>query len=47
MLLMMIMTNSRKIMGDQVNGTALNILEWITTIAIFAATGGLLIAWIF
>jgi Mn2+/Fe2+ NRAMP family transporter len=47
MLLIMIMINSRKIMGDQVNGPALNVLGWITTAAIFAATAGLVLSWIF
>ena len=44
-LLIMLMTNNRKIMGDRVNGRGLNILGWITTAAIFAATVGLVITW--
>ena len=47
LLLIMIMTNSRKIMGDQVNGRAINILGGITTLAIFAASLGLVATWIF
>jgi NRAMP (natural resistance-associated macrophage protein)-like metal ion transporter len=46
MLLIMLMTNNRSIMGDRVNGRAINVLGWITTIAIFAATLGLVISWI-
>jgi NRAMP (natural resistance-associated macrophage protein)-like metal ion transporter len=46
MLLMMRMTNNRAIMGNRVNGRAINILGWITTIAIFSATLGLVISWI-
>lgn len=46
MLLIMLMTNNRSIMGDRVNGRAINILGWITTIAIFAATLGLVLSWI-
>jgi Mn2+/Fe2+ NRAMP family transporter len=46
MLLIMLMTNRRDIMGEQVNGRAINALGWITTIAIFAATVGLVITWI-
>ena len=38
MLLIMIMTNRRAIMGDKVNGRAVNILGWITTVLIFAAS---------
>lgn len=46
MLLIMRMTNNPVIMGNnRVNGRALNILGWITTIAIFAASAGLLISW--
>ncbi|MBV9744283.1 MAG: divalent metal cation transporter [Acidobacteriia bacterium] len=45
MLLIMRMTNNPAIMGKRVNGRALNILGWITTIAIFAATLGLVISW--
>ena len=46
MLLIMRMTNNKKIMGNRVNGRAINVLGWITTIAIFGASVGLIIAWI-
>jgi len=46
LLLIMLMTNNRTIMGAQVNSRALNVLGWITTGAIFAATGGLVLSWI-
>ncbi len=46
MLLIMLMTNNRAIMGDRVNGRGINLLGWITTVAIFAATLGLVITWI-
>ena len=45
MLLIMRMTNNPAIMGKRVNGRAVNILGWITTIAIFGATVGLVISW--
>ena len=45
LLLIMLMTNNRKIMGDRVNSRGLNILGWATTVAIFAATAGLVITW--
>jgi Mn2+/Fe2+ NRAMP family transporter len=45
MLLIMRMTNNPAIMGKRVNGRAINILGWITTIAIFAASVGLVISW--
>src|SRR4029453_12781632 len=46
LLLIMLMTNNRRIMGEQVNSRALNVLGWITTGAIFAATVGLVISWL-
>jgi len=45
LLLIMLMTNNRKIMGNRVNSVGLNILGWITTTAIFAATVGLIVTW--
>ena len=45
MLLIMRMTNNPAIMGKRVNGPAMNILGWITTAAIFAASLGLVISW--
>jgi Mn2+/Fe2+ NRAMP family transporter len=41
----MFITNNRSIMGQWVNTRALNVLGWITTIAIFAATVGLVVSW--
>jgi NRAMP (natural resistance-associated macrophage protein)-like metal ion transporter len=46
MLLIMRMTNNPAIMGKRVNGRAINILGWITTIATFSASIGLVISWI-
>jgi Mn2+/Fe2+ NRAMP family transporter len=45
MLLIMLMTNKRALMGNRVNGRGINILGWATTICIFAATLGLVITW--
>lgn len=45
LLLIMLMTNSRKIMGKQTNGLWMNVLGWFTTAAIFAATAGLVVTW--
>ena len=39
-------TTNREIMGDKVNGRAMNILGWTTTVTIFAATLALVITWI-
>ncbi|MCU1272655.1 MAG: natural resistance-associated macrophage protein [Bryobacterales bacterium] len=46
MLLIMLMTNKRSIMGQRVNGRAINVLGWITTALIFAASIGLIWSWI-
>jgi Mn2+/Fe2+ NRAMP family transporter len=46
MLLIMLMTNRRSIMGDKVNGRTMNVLGWLTTATIFAATAGLVYTWI-
>ena len=45
LLLIMLMTNNHTIMGDKVNGRAINILGSITTAAIFAASAGLVASW--
>lgn len=45
MLLIMRMTSDRSLMGDAVNGRAVNVLGWATTAAIFAATAGLICTW--
>ena len=46
MLLILKITNDRRIMGDRVNGRAINVLAWITAAMIFAVSGALLISWI-
>lgn len=46
MLLILLMTNDRRIVGDRVNGRAINVLGWITTIAIFSASAALVVSWI-
>lgn len=45
MLLIMLMTNNKTVMGDRVNSRGLNILGWITTIAIFSASVTLIVTW--
>jgi Mn2+/Fe2+ NRAMP family transporter len=46
MLLLMLLTGSRKVMGDRVNSPGLAVLGWVTTAAIFAATIGLVVTWL-
>lgn len=43
MLLILLMTNDRRIMGDRVNGLGTNILGWITTTAISLASVALIV----
>lgn len=46
MLLIMLITTNRKIMGRWVNTRPMNVLGWLTTAAIFAASLGLLVTWL-
>jgi Mn2+/Fe2+ NRAMP family transporter len=46
MLMIVLMTNDRRLMGDKVNSFWLNALSWVTVIAIFAATIGLIASWV-
>ena len=46
MLLIMLLTSSRAVMGDRVNSPGLAVLGWVTTAAVFAATIGLILTWI-
>jgi NRAMP (natural resistance-associated macrophage protein)-like metal ion transporter len=45
LVLIMLVTNNKKVMGKRVNGTALNIAGWVTTLAMFAAAIGLAVTW--
>ncbi|HEY7302642.1 MAG TPA: divalent metal cation transporter [Bryobacteraceae bacterium] len=45
MLLIMRMTSNPAIVGRRVNGAAIKILGWVTTVVIFAATAGLVVSW--
>jgi Mn2+/Fe2+ NRAMP family transporter len=45
MLLIMLMTNNKRVMGKHTNKRGTNVLGWATTFSIFAATVGLVITW--
>ncbi len=45
MLLIILMTNNRAIMGGRVNSRGMNVLGWLTTGAISLATMGLVVTW--
>lgn len=46
LLLMMLMTNDRAVMGNRVNGRLTNLLGWTTTAVTFAAALGLVATWL-
>jgi Mn2+/Fe2+ NRAMP family transporter len=46
LVLMLIMTNDRRMMGDKVNGRLTNLLGWTTAVITFLATGFLVASWI-
>jgi Mn2+/Fe2+ NRAMP family transporter len=46
LLLLMLMTNNRTIMGNKVNTRAMNVLGWATTVAVFLASIGLVATWL-
>jgi Mn2+/Fe2+ NRAMP family transporter len=46
LVLIMLVSNNRAIMGDRVNGKGINILGWLATGAMVAAAVGLLVTWI-
>jgi len=46
MFALMRMTNNRRIMGRWVNTRVMNALGWLTTAAIFVASAGLVISWL-
>jgi NRAMP (natural resistance-associated macrophage protein)-like metal ion transporter len=45
LLMIVLMTNNPKIMGDKTNSFWLNLLSWLTVVAIFAASAGLVVSW--
>ena len=45
LLLIMLMTNNRRIMGTKRNTQGMNVLGWTTTAAIFLASAGLIATW--
>ncbi len=45
MLLLMLLTNKRSVMGPQVNSRPVNVLGWVTTGVTFAATAALVVTW--
>lgn len=46
MLIIVLMTSDRRLMGDKVNSRGFNVLSWLTVVAIFAASIGLIVSWL-
>ena len=45
LLIMMLLTNSRKVVGARTNGRITNTLGWITTVVTFLCTAALVVSW--
>ncbi len=45
LVVVMLVSNNKKIMGNRVNGLSVNVLGWITTAMMFAAALGLFLTW--
>jgi NRAMP (natural resistance-associated macrophage protein)-like metal ion transporter len=45
LVIIMLVSNNRKVMGDKVNGVGTNILGWFAAVVMFAAAIGMLVTW--
>jgi Mn2+/Fe2+ NRAMP family transporter len=45
LVVIMLISNNKAIMGPRVNGLAMNVLGWITAAVMFAAAAGLVWTW--
>jgi len=45
LLVIMLVANNKAVLGRDVNGPLANVMGWITTIAMFAAAGALVLTW--
>ncbi|HVU30137.1 MAG TPA: divalent metal cation transporter [Sphingomicrobium sp.] len=45
LLVMMLLTNSRRVMGARINSRSTNVLGWATTLVTFLCTAGLVASW--
>jgi Mn2+/Fe2+ NRAMP family transporter len=43
LLMIMLVSNNRRVMGDRVNGIGLNVLGWLATAAMFVAAAAMVI----
>jgi Mn2+/Fe2+ NRAMP family transporter len=45
LIVIMLVANNKAVLGREVNGTAANIMGWITTVAMFVAAIALVLTW--
>jgi len=45
LVVIMLVANNKAVLGRDVNGPLANVMAWITTIAMFAAAGALVLTW--
>jgi len=46
LILIMLITNDRRLMGPRVNGTAMKFLGWLTTVVTVLAAAALVFTWL-
>ena len=44
-MMIMLVANDKRIMGERVNGLGMNLVGWTTTAIMFGAAVGLLLTW--
>jgi NRAMP (natural resistance-associated macrophage protein)-like metal ion transporter len=45
LLVILLVANNKAVLGDRVNGVALNVLGWLTALVMFGAAAGLVLTW--
>ena len=45
LVVIMLVANNKAVLGRDVNGPLANVMGWITTVAMFAAAGALVLTW--
>ena len=45
LVIILLISNNRTIMGDRVNGRFMNVMGWLTAVLMFAAAAGLVWTW--
>jgi Mn2+/Fe2+ NRAMP family transporter len=45
LVVIMLVSNNKKVIGDKVNGVSTNIVGWVAVVVMFAATIGMFVTW--